>query len=260
MSDLLQALRGVVRGRQRHARAVPVDDTGAERQQRATRIQSGTARAAVLGINDGLVTNLSLILGVVGGNATPAVVQLAGLASLIAGAGSMAVGEYISMRAQVELLERLLVEGREALRTDPEHERVLVQEAMQRDGFDQVTASAATRGLFHDPERALSVYARAVLGVNPEELGSPWAAAASSLVTFALGALVPLVPWFMTTGSHAVASSVVLTGGAAVAIGGLLGKLTGGQWMRSALRQLVVLALAAGITFLVGRLFGTTVF
>jgi VIT1/CCC1 family predicted Fe2+/Mn2+ transporter len=239
---------------------VPVDDPEAERQQRATRIQSGTARAAVLGINDGLVTNVSLILGVVGANATPAVVQLAGLASLIAGAGSMAVGEYISMRAQVELLERLLVEGREAIRTDPERERGLVQEAMQRDGFDPTTASEATRSLFHEPERALLVYARAVLGVNPEELGSPWAAAAASLVTFALGALVPLVPWYVTTGSHAVTGSLVLTGGAALAIGGLLGKLTGGRWMRSAIRQLVVIALAAGITFLVGRLFGTTVF
>src|SRR2546429_9807814 len=123
MSELLQALSGVVRGRQRRARAVPVDDTGAERQQRATRIQSGTARAAVLGINDGLVTNLSLILGVVGGNATPAVVQLAGLASLIAGAGSMAGGEDISLPGPGEQVERGLLGKREGPSPQSPHER-----------------------------------------------------------------------------------------------------------------------------------------
>jgi VIT1/CCC1 family predicted Fe2+/Mn2+ transporter len=119
--------------------------------------------------------------------------------------------------------------------------------------------SQATRELFRNPERALTVYSRAVLGVNPEGLGSPWAAA-SSLVTFALGALVPLVPWFITTGFSALLTSLVLTGGAAVVIGGLLGKLTGGRWMHSAMRQLLVIALTSGITFLVGKLFGTTVF
>jgi VIT1/CCC1 family predicted Fe2+/Mn2+ transporter len=96
--------------------------------------------------------------------------------------------------------------------------------------------------------------------VNPEELGSPWTSAFSSLVTFAIGALVPLVPWFVTTGFSAVISSLLLTGGAALAIGGLLGRLAGGQWIRSALRQLFVVALASGITFLVGTLFGTAVF
>ncbi len=131
---------------------------------------------------------------------------------------------------------------------------------MQRHGFAEATARAATRELSRDPERALTVYSRAVLGVNPEGFGSPWASALSSLVTFAVGALVPLVPWFITTGVSAVVSSLVLAGAATVAIGGLLGQLTGGRWLRSALRQLVVVALASGITFLVGRLFGTTVF
>ncbi len=235
-------------------------DEGVERRQRATSVQSGAARAAVLGINDGLVTNISLILGVVGAAATPEVVQLAGPASLVAGAGSMAVGEYVSMRAQVELLERLLVEERAAIRADPERERAILQETMQHHGFDQAMSSAASRGLFRDPERALTVYARAVLGVNPEELGSPWTSAASSLLMFALGALVPLVPWFIATGFSAVATSLALPAGTAVAIGGLLGKLTGGRWVRSAMRQLLIVALASGITFLVGRLFGTTVF
>jgi vacuolar iron transporter family protein len=169
-------------------------------------------------------------------------------------------GEYISMRAQVELLERLLVEAREAIRTNPEREHAVLQDTMQRHGFGEATARAATRELSRDHERALTVYSRAVLGMNPEELGSPWTSALSSLATFAVGAMVPLVPWFLTTGLSAVAGSLALAGGAALAIGGLLGQLTGGRWRRSALRQLVVVALASGITFLVGRLFGTTVF
>jgi vacuolar iron transporter family protein len=238
----------------------PLDGEVAERRQWATSVQSGAARAAVLGINDGLVTNISLILGIVGATDTPSVVQLAGLASLVAGAGSMAVGEYVSMRAQVELLERLLVEEREAIRTNPEREQALLEDTLQRHGFNEATARAATKELSRDPERALAVYSRAVLGVNPEELGSPWTSAVSSLLTFAFGALVPLLPWFITTGFNAVVSSLVLAGGAAVAIGGLLGKLTDGRWMRSALRQLLVITLASAITFLVGKLFGTMVF
>ena len=260
MSELCRPSKVFSAGEEATRQWLPVDGTGAERRQRATSVQSGAVRAAMLGINDGLVTNISLILGVVGAAATPEVVQLAGLVSLVAGAGSMAVGEYISMRAQVELLERLLVEEREAIRTNPEREHEVLQDTMQRHGFAEATARAATRDLSRDPERALTVYSRAVLGVNPEEFGSPWASALSSLVTFAVGALVPLVPWFITTGVSAVVSSLVLAGAATVAIGGLLGQLTGGRWIRSALRQLLVVALASGITFLVGSLFGAAVF
>jgi vacuolar iron transporter family protein len=118
----------------------PVDGEVAERHQWASSVQSGAARAAVLGINDGLVTNISLILGVVGATEMPGVVQLAGLASLVAGACSMAVGEYVSVRAQVALLERLLVEERQAIRANPERERALLQDTMQRHGFHEATA------------------------------------------------------------------------------------------------------------------------
>jgi vacuolar iron transporter family protein len=155
---------------------------------------------------------------------------------------------------------RVTGEEREAIRTNPEREQAVLQGTIQRHGFAEATARAATRELSRDPERALTVYSRAVLGMNPEELGSLWTSALSSLATFAVGAMVPLVPWFLTTGLSAVAGSLALAGAATVAIGGLLGQLTGGRWLRSALRQLVVVALASGITFLVGRLFGTTVF
>ena len=257
MANVLQALRVMLNEGNNQATVGPMDGAGAERRQRATSLQSGAARAAVLGINDGLVTNISLILGMVGATATPQVVQLAGLASLVAGAASMAVGEYISMRAQVELLERLLEEEREAIRTDPQRERAILQATMEQHGFNQATAAATTKDLFRDPEQALTVYARAVLGVNPQEMGSAWASAISSFVTFACGAFVPLVPWFVTTGTSAMASSLGLTGGAAIAIGALLGKSTKGRCLRSAMRQLLVVALASGFTFLVGKFFGT---
>lgn len=125
----------------------PLDGEVAERRQWATSVQSGATRAAVLGINDSLVTNISLILGIVGATDTPSVVQLAGLASLVAGACSMAVGEYVSMRAQVELLERLLVEEREAIRTNPEREQALLQDTLQRHGFNEATARGNQRAL-----------------------------------------------------------------------------------------------------------------
>jgi vacuolar iron transporter family protein len=195
----------------------------------------------------------------VGAGAAVREVQLAGLASLVAGACAMAIGEYISMRAQVELLERLLAEAQQAMRTDPERERLVLRETLQSHGFDAAVAQEMVLQLARAPERALNVYARAVLGVNPDELGSPWAAAISCMVMFALGALVPLLPWFFTGGSKVVVLSLVLAGGAAVTIGGVLGYFTGRHVLHSALRQLLVITLASAVTFLIGWLFGATI-
>jgi vacuolar iron transporter family protein len=257
MRGLLQALRSAVSERSAGA---PATQAAGERRRRAADVQSGEARAAVLGVNDGLVTNTSLILGVAGATAAPDVVQLAGLASLVAGAGSMAIGEWVSMCAQVELLARLLGEERAAIEADPERERAILQNAMRRAGFDDATCARATDSLFRDPERALSVYARTVLGVNPDELGSPWRSAISSLVAFSLGAVVPLAPWFFAAGAVAIAGSLGVAAVAALVIGGLLGQLTGGRWLRGALRQLLFVVAAAGVTFFAGKLFGTAVF
>src|ERR1700675_1455434 len=140
------------------------DDDGtraaAERRQRALGVESGAARGAVLGINDGLVTNTSLILGVVGAASASGVVQLAGLASLVAGACSMAVGEYVSMRAQEELLTRLLDDERKAMQEDPRREREVIRATLEEHGFDPATAEAGTKELARNPEKALGVYAR----------------------------------------------------------------------------------------------------
>ena len=238
------------------ARSAPSVEGVAEQVELAVSVQSGTARAAVLGINDGLVTNIALILGVVGASADPSVVRLAGLASLVAGACSMAVGEYISMRAQVELLERLLTEEREAIARNPAREAAILREVLLRDGIDPKAAEAICRQASRDPERALGIYSRAVLGVNPVELGSPWASALSSLVTFAAGAFVPLAPWLIATGPRVAPMSFVLGLVAAATIGGVLGWQTRRHVLWSAMRQVFVVSLAAGLTFLVGWLLG----
>ncbi|HEY2027576.1 MAG TPA: VIT1/CCC1 transporter family protein [Myxococcales bacterium] len=229
-----------------------------EARRRARQVQSGAARAAVLGVSDGLVTNVSLILGVAGAQTSGKVVLLAGLASLVAGAFSMAVGEYVSIAAQVELLQNLLADFREHLRTHPEDAREQLEQFIHRGGVLQATAHNASKQIAMIPDRALAVYARS-LGLDPEELGSPWGSAISSLFTFAGGAAVPLLPWFFSSGSMAAALSVASGGLAALAVGAALGYLGGRNVAWSAFRQLLVLCLAAGATYGAGKLFDVTV-
>ena len=234
-----------------------MSDPRADRQ-RAREVQSGATRAAVLGVSDGLVTNVSLILGVAGAQASGQFVLLAGMASLVAGAASMAVGEYVSMAAQVELLQRLLADYREHLKHAPEQAREELEEFIRRGGVKQATAHNASQQIAMIPDRALAVYARS-LGLDPEELGSPWKAAATSLLTFAAGALVPLIPWFFWSGTQAAVASMVLGGGAAIGVGWILGYLGGRNVLWSSTRQLLVLAIAAGATWGAGKLFKVTV-
>lgn len=216
--------------------------------------QSGGIRAAVLGINDGLVTNVSLILGVAGGTADPAIVKLAGMASLVAGACSMAVGEYVSMQAQVDLLRHVLKNVSDAFVSQDECVAGL-ETAFEREGLSKDMAAAAARDLGSDRPKSLELYSRVVLGINPSELGSPWTAAVASLVTFAIGAFVPLIPWLVTGPANAVRASIGGSVAAAFVIGALLGYHTDRRWLRGGLRQVVVITLAAGITYAAGRLF-----
>jgi VIT1/CCC1 family predicted Fe2+/Mn2+ transporter len=225
---------------------------------RAREVQSGAARAAVLGISDGLVTNVALILGVAGAQGDAHFVLLAGMASLVAGACSMAVGEYVSMSAQVDLLQRLLSDYREALGKNPERVREDLEEFIHRSGVRQATAHNVSQQLFSVPDKALAVYARS-LGIDPDELGSPWKAAFSSLITFAVGALVPLLPWFFSGGTRAAITSLALGCGAALGVGGMLGYLGGRNPLWGAVRQLLALCAAALATWGAGRLFNVTV-
>ncbi len=220
-------------------------------------IQGGAARAAVLGVSDGLVTNVSLILGVAGANTTPGTVRLAGLAGLLAGAFSMAAGEYVSMKAQTELLERELEMERLELRRAPEAERAELAQLYASRGVNPDVAGELAGEMMRTPELALETHAREELGVDPASLGNPYQAAGASAGSFAVGALVPLMPWFFATGAAAVMVSLVLGAIAAVLIGIALSRYTGRPWVHSATRQLFVTVAAAFVTYGLGALVGT---
>jgi VIT1/CCC1 family predicted Fe2+/Mn2+ transporter len=222
-------------------------------------IQGGAARAAVFGISDGLTTNVSLILGVAGASPGSGFVRLAGLAGLIAGSFSMAAGEYLSMKAQSELFEAELDLERREIHRRPESERRELAAIYRARGVDQQTADTLATEMMRDPELALQTHAREELGINPASLGSPVQAAMSSFLSFGIGAVVPLVPWFFARGDGAVLTSVILGVVAAIAVGAGLSRFTRRSSVWSAARQLVIVAAAAALTYGVGRALGTSV-
>jgi VIT1/CCC1 family predicted Fe2+/Mn2+ transporter len=222
-------------------------------------VQGGAARAAVFGVSDGLVTNVSLILGVVGAQPGAGYVRLAGWAGLLAGAFSMAAGEYVSMSAQRELLARELDVERKALSLEPEAELDELAKVYERRGLTSEAARSLAEMMMRTPELALEAHAREEIGIDPSALGSPYPPAIWSFASFAVGALIPLVPWFFWRGVPAVVASVSAATVAAVVIGLLLAQATGRSRVRSAVRQLFVSLAAAGITYLVGRLIGVSV-
>jgi vacuolar iron transporter family protein len=221
-------------------------------------VQGGAARAAVFGISDGLLTNVSLILGVAGAVAqtSPGVVRLAGLAGLVGGAFSMAAGEYVSMSAQKELLEREIELERRELARNPEAETRELATSLQRKGLNEADALRVAQAFMADPEVALEVHAQEEFGVHPQQTGSPVAAATSSFFSFAFGAVIPLIPWFFTGGTPAVIISIGLGTVSAVAIGWTVAVFTGRSRVLSALRQLAIGAVAAAVTFGVGTAVG----
>lgn len=219
-------------------------------------ITGGAARAAVFGVSDGLTTNVALILGVAGAHPAAGVVRLAGLAGLVGGAFSMAAGEWVSMRAQAELLERELAIERQSLARSPDQERRELAAIYRARGIDGRTADSMARQVMSDPELALEVHAREELGVDPHSLGSPVAAALSSFATFSVGALVPLVPWFFGHGMASVIASLVAAAIAAVLVGVALARFTGKSAVFAAARQLAITAAASAVTYGIGALVG----
>lgn len=219
-------------------------------------VQGGAARAAVFGVSDGLVSNVALILGVAGAHPGPGFVRLAGLAGLIGGAVSMAAGEYISMTAQAELLERELEMERIELKRRPEGERRELVEIYRARGIEPDAAEDLATAMMRDPEIALETHAREELGIDPNELGSPVAASVSSFLCFAAGALVPLIPWFFGGGTAALVAAIALGVVASLAVGAALARFTGRPLARSAFRQLLVSAVPAALTYGLGSLVG----
>jgi len=219
-------------------------------------IRGGGARAAIFGVSDGLVTNVSLVLGIAGASPGGSIVRLAGVAGLVAGSFSMAAGEYLSMTAQRELMERELDVERKALKRSPQGEANELRDMYERRGIDRTVAQDMVDQVMQDPELALETHAREELGINPQQLGSPWQAALSSFVTFAVGAFIPLLPWLYTRGTPAIVSSVVLGAVASLMVGIILAAFTERPVVRSALRQLAVTVIAAAVTYGVGRAIG----
>ncbi len=222
-------------------------------------VQGGAARAAVFGASDGLVSNVSLILGVAGASVSAGTVRIAGLAGLLAGAFSMGAGEFVSMKAQKELLERELELERTHLRRSPEYERRELAHLYVMRGVDPVVADSVAEQLMRTDDLALDAHAREELGIDPRSLGSPTAAALASFVAFAIGALIPLVPWFLTEGRGAVISSVALAALSAAAVGAVIGHFTARSPVLTALRQVAFAGVAAAVTFGAGSLLGTRV-
>ncbi len=219
-------------------------------------IAGGWVRAGIFGISDGLVTNISLILGFAGANPGHDVVRLAGLAGLIAGGFSMATGEYLSMRAQKELLEYEIEVERKSLAESPEDEQRELRNMFVARGIDDELAERLSIDLMRDPDLALRTHAREELGVDPSATGSPIAAALSSFLAFAMGAIIPLLPWLFTSRGSEAPWSIIFSAVASVAIGGSIGWFTHRGVVRWALRQTLIAAVAAGVTYLVGRAVG----
>ena len=217
--------------------------------------RSGALRAAIFGVNDGLVSNLSLIMGVAGAAAEARFVVVAGVAGLLAGAFSMAAGEYVSMRVQRELFERLLHLEAHEIATEPEEEHEELMRIYQERGFPPELAQQVTEVVMRDPQVALETHAREELGLDPSQLGSPWGAAISSFATFAVGALVPLLPFLFASRTPAVVAAIAASGVALFAVGAAMSVLTGRNPVVSGARMLLVGGVAASITFGVGRLF-----
>jgi vacuolar iron transporter family protein len=222
-------------------------------------VKGGTQRAAVLGAGDGLLTNLSLVLGVAGASSTNAsTVRLAGVAGLLAGAFSMAAGELVSVRAQQEMVEREVAVEREELTQEPEAELRELIGMYRAEGLSPEDAGTVARILSKNPKIALDTHARLELGVDPEAPGAAGKAAIFSFISFAIGAILPLFPWFFIQGTSAVIASVVIGALAALALGATIGSFAGRSIWKTALRQLAVAAVAAAVTYGVGAALGTS--
>ena len=217
-------------------------------------VSGGWLRPAVFGAMDGLVTNVSLISGVGGGGGSQHAIVLTGLAGLAAGAFSMAAGEYVSVSSQNELIHAEVDKERYELAHNAAAEQAELAGMLRRRGVSAGTARQAAAEISVHPEKALAIHALEELGVNPAELPSPLVAAGASLASFAAGALVPLFPYLL--GFDALGVALALSALAAIIGGGLVARLTNRPFWRGAARQLILGAVAAGITYLIGLAVG----
>jgi vacuolar iron transporter family protein len=217
---------------------------------------AGTLRAIVFGASDGLVSNLSLVMGVAGATAEPSFILLSGIAGLLAGAFSMAAGEYISVRSQVEVLERQIALERAELAAIPEEEFEELVAIYRSKGLPEEDARRFAEHIFQDPEVALQTLVREELGLDQNGMSSPWAAAGGSFLAFTIGAIIPVIPYFFGGGDLVLYISFGMSLAALFVLGALVSMLTGRSLLFSGFRQVGIGAAAAIVTYLVGRLIG----
>ncbi|MGV9263561.1 VIT1/CCC1 transporter family protein [Kitasatospora sp. NPDC003701] len=217
-------------------------------------VNGGWLRPAVFGAMDGLVSNVALMTGVVGGAVSNSTVVITGLAGLAAGACSMAAGEYTSVASQRELVQAEIEVERLELRRNPQGELAELAQLYASRGVDPDLAREVARQLSADPDRTLEVHAREELGVDPNDLPSPWVAAGSSFVCFAVGALLPLLPYLL--GATSLLPALLLSMAGLFLCGAVVARVTARTWWYSGLRQLVLGGAAAGVTYLLGALIG----
>lgn len=236
-----------------HAMPVSTHEIGARHRRAGS---GGNLRAAVFGVNDGLVSNTSLIMGVAGANAGTSVILMSGIAGLLAGAFSMAAGEFISMRSQRELFEHQIGEEREELERYPAEEAEELALIYNARGVPIDEARAMTKRMLLDKEQALNTLAREELGLNPDDLGSPAGAAIASFGAFAAGALLPLLPFVIRGFAHPIETAAGLSAAGLFTVGAVLSLFSGrNAWLGGA-RMLVIGAAAGLATFGIGKLLG----
>ena len=223
-------------------------------------VTGNALRAAVLGANDGLVSNLSLVMGAAGASFSSRTVLITGFAGLLAGAFSMAMGEWVSVTSSREMNEKRLDREAEEIATDPEHERSELVALYEQRGLTPDEAETLAARIMEDEDVALEAMARDELGLDPDELGgSPWTAAIASFLLFTVGAVVPVIPFVFAGGDLAVLLSVLVSSLALLGIGAAITLLTGrGAWF-SALRQLAIGVGAAAVTYGAGYVVGTAI-
>jgi VIT1/CCC1 family predicted Fe2+/Mn2+ transporter len=236
--------------------AVAAADVTAEIHHQHRDVTGGWLRPAVFGVMDGLVSNFALIAGVAGGGAGPSSVALAGFAGLVAGAVSMATGEYTSVASQAELTRAEIAVERAEISKRPQAEMIELAQLYEARGLEPGLARQVAEQLSRNPEQVWRIHAREELGVDPDDLPSPWTAAFSSFISFTIGAFLPLLPYLLGANSLFVSSLLAAVG--LFTAGALTSRFTNRNWLYSGARQLLLGAFAAAVTFGIGAAVGTS--
>lgn len=230
-----------------------------ERRHKSTRT-AGTLRAAVFGVNDGLISNMSLMLGIAGASTNQTFIIMAGIAGLLAGASSMAAGEFVSVRSQREVYEHQIDLEKSELELYPEEEKEELALIYQARGIPKEDAEKLAHLLISNPDTALDTLAREELGLNPNDLGSPIMAMLASFFSFAFGAAIPVIPFLFGNNSWNLPISIALTGIALYIVGTLISLFTNRNSIISGLKMLCIGAIAGGLTYLIGKIMGVALY